>query len=305
MKLREAVHGFLLARAGNREHDLSPHTIELYRKLLRQFCEAVGDLDIEDVTDLHLAQFMAAVDARDVSGSHRDNFWKALRSFSKWAADELGIDRLGMDLKRPLVVAPEIAPYSEDQVRIILDCCDYAAPAKSFGHYRRRRATALRDRAIILLLLETGIRIGELCRLTIRDVDLDAGEIHVQPYHSSVKSKPRTIPIEKATMKVLWRFRAREREQAEWDDLFFAVTQGGMVSIFRGLRERTRIADLHAHGFRHTFAIEYLRNGGDVFTLQRLLGHTDLTMTQRYLAIAKSDIRAAHRRASPVEKWRL
>jgi len=65
------------------------------------------------------------------------------------------------------------------------------------------------------------------------------------------------------------------------------------------------VADCHPHRFRHTFAIEYLRNGGNVLALQASLGHSSLEMVRVYARVAQADLENGHRVASPVDNWRL
>ena len=83
----------------------------------------------------------------------------------------------------------------------------------------------------------------------------------------------------------------------------FGLTTTGLSRLFTQLGKSAGMSGVHAHRFRPTFAIEYIRNSGDIFSLQYILGHSDLTMCRRYLAIVKADAQNAHARASPVGNW--
>jgi integrase/recombinase XerD len=115
--------------------------------------------------------------------------------------------------------------------------------------------------------------------------------------------------VDASTSRAIWRY-LTTRPDARPDDPLFAnhlgrpspVTHFHLISR---LGERAGIPNANAHRFRHTFAINFLRNGGNAYTLQRLLGHYTMEMTKTYLALAAQDDSDSHRRASPVANWRL
>jgi len=167
-----------------------------------------------------------------------------------------------------------------------------------------QRSTGARDKAIIMLMLDTGIRVGELLRLQVGDVNIESGEIHILPFESSIKSRSRTVFVGKATRRVVWMYLS-ERDDPIPDAHLFDIRYQAIRAMLRRLGERVGVDNVRPHRFRHTFAIQYLRNGGDVFTLQRLLGHSSLEMVRHYLRLADADAEDAHRRASPVDGWGL
>jgi integrase/recombinase XerD len=158
-----------------------------------------------------------------------------------------------------------------------------------------------------MVLVDTGIRASELSGLNLRNIDIKAGHLTVM----GKGDKERQIYFSARTGQALWRY-LRTRTDTRPDDPVFLssgrrrLNRNDLAQTLNNAGKRAGIHNsVHPHRFRHTFAIQYLRNGGDVYTLQRILGHSTLEMCRRYLKLASVDLEGAHRRASPAENWRL
>ena len=150
------------------------------------------------------------------------------------------------------------------------------------------------------------MRLGELARLRLGDIDLVTGEVHIRPHRDGRKSKARTLFMGARTRQTVWRYIAKQQASTNDQSLPLIELQPQSIkTLVNRIGANAKVTDVHPHKFRHTFAITFLRNGGDVFTLQKLLGHSTLDMTKKYLDIAKTDVESAHRKASPVDNWRL
>lgn len=170
-----------------------------------------------------------------------------------------------------------------------------------------QRVNGVRDKAIVLTLLDAGLRASELCALTIEDADLSSGRILVQ--HGK-GGKGRITYLGNAARRAVWRY-LNHRGDARQDDPLFVTREDRPLNpdqlgkLFHRLGLRAGVSDLHPHRLRHSFATEFLRNGGNLLGLQRLLGHSSLVMVQRYAAIAEADLARAHETGSPADRWRL
>ena len=189
----------------------------------------------------------------------------------------------------------QVNPLSDDQLLALL-----AAARKSI-HPKR-------DEAMLLLLLDTGLRVGEMTALTIGDCDLSRRMVTVK---AGKGNKARYVPFSAEVCKALFEY-LRERKGAQPTEPLFTADRGisagehigrhGIWLLLKRMAKRAGVdpACVSAHKFRHTFAISYLRAGGGQFALMSTLGHTNMQMTGRYVKIASADVEAAHKQFSPV-----
>jgi integrase/recombinase XerD len=322
MNMSNALDGFLFTLKAD---GYSQATVDLYFYMLTTLTKFLGNCEVSEIGPSDLTRYFAYLRSdypqqkqtgrhTPLSGSTLQNHWKAIRRFFRWAEEELGLkSRPDVRLKLPPNNPKTIMPLSEDDVRALVDSAEYSREAHTNGrqNFKMKRPTAERDTALIVLLLDTGIRAGEASRLNIKDVNLETGEVYIAPYGSSQrKTKSRIIPIGKVTRRVLWRYLST-RPGAETEEPLLPTMAGRRMNnsairlLLTDLGRKAGVKNAHPHRLRHTFAVEYLRNEGDIFTLQMILGHSSLDMVRNYLQLAKSDTKNAHRRASPADRWKL
>ena len=318
MLLSAAIEGFLLT---GRSH-YSSDTIAIYKWALSRLLIFLDDKELEEVTPDDLTRFISYLrtdyipvrknkDTSPLTSRSIENVWTAIRSFFRWSHEILSIQRPDLDLKRPEYEERVIIPFTREEVDALISAClrTKVADTSKRTPFTMPRPTAARDYAMVMVLMDTGMRVSELCRLNVQDVDLDTGEVIIEPFGTGRKTHGRTVYLGNGTTKRLWMYLTNRKKIYPTDPLFLSednrrMTRNGVRQLIGKLGTRAGIAHAHPHKFRHTFAIEFLRNGGDIFTLQRLLG-TTLSVVLHYLDIAKTDVQNAHRRASPVDNWRL
>ncbi len=288
------IESFLIDR---KAAGLSSHTLKFYRQFITPFityCDANSVKLVEEVTpDVLRRYFLAFGESHNPGGVHAS--FRTLRAFFPWLVDEEIMPAVWknpmLKLKPPKVTLEPLEPIAIQDVKALIMACSSGMAIDD------------RDRAIFLVLLDTGLRAQELCDVNVQDVDLNTGAITVR-YGKG--GKTRTVFLGKKARKAL---RAYLRHRDDSESALFLSRDGERISynaLHLMLERRAKLAHLPhhptLHAFRRAFALNMLRNGADVFALQKLLGHSDLQIMRRYLAQNTQDTQLAHLRGSPVDK---
>jgi site-specific recombinase XerD len=211
-------------------------------------------------------------------------------------------------VERPRPEIRAISPFTKTEVERLFQAIEksavYARPGKKPCSHRLK--DPYRSKAILLVLLDTGMRASELCGIRFVDF-LSSNQVRV----FGKGGKERILPLSEVTVRAINEYVQEERPPVRDQRDYLFVTRSGKQLFAHDLYHRIlkigQRAGVHAnpHRFRHTFAINFLRNGGDIYALQAMLGHASLEMVKRYLAIARADVEEAHKKASPVICWNL
>jgi integrase/recombinase XerD len=302
-----AIEGFLLFKSGV---GLSARTLESYEYQLDRFSRWIGATELHQVNSGHISAFLDHLRTeyrtergKPLSSQSVRNAWIALKAFFGWASKTLDIANPTIGIPGPKAHNVESLPFTQEEIRTLLAVIMpmRARRPKSGARYLQ----ALRDRAVILLLLDTGVRAGELCALTIGDLHLKSGRLSVI---SGKGGRHRYVYIGSVTKTAIWHY-LQERNDGGNPDMPLISNTGQAMSRSWLRKHLVKIGatvgvpKCNPHRFRYTFAIQYLRNGGDAFSLKAILGHSSTKMVNHYVKMASADIELIHRRASPVDNW--
>jgi integrase/recombinase XerC/integrase/recombinase XerD len=281
-----------------RANNLSPRTIQDYRfKAGRfvQFCLYTGCHSPIDVTANHVRAFLLRLQEHNCAKSVHD-YYRVLKRFFNWMVEEDILQYSPMTkIKPPRVPETIIKPFTDSHIRGILLLCD--------EHTR----AGIRNRAIILMLLDTGIRLNELANIQLADLDLDNETVIVM----GKGNRQRMVRIGKVAQKALLQYllSRKDNHSCLWvTEEGKPLAKAGISVMFRVLKHRAGFQDvrLSAHTFRHTSGTWALLNGASERDVQLLLGHRTERMTRHYTAtITSQQVLAKHRQFSPVDRLRL
>lgn len=313
-ELSKLIEGYKLCA---RSEGISENTILLTGRAVSYFnnfltgsglptnVESIGTSEIRSFI-LHLKEvqrfqshpFIKSHD-RKLTGHTINCYLRSISAFWSWLFREGFIENNPFArTKIPKAPTKVITPFTKDQIQSLLQALDTSD------------ISGLRAYAIIFTFLDTGMRLGELIGLKKDDVDLRNKTLKV----FGKGAKERRLPIGKRLLAALWKYELHRPQPATGSIDNFFITQDGwpltknrVETIIKDLGKKAGLQGVRCspHTFRHTFCIESLRNGANLFSLQQMTGHSSLEVLRGYVALAESDIKIAHQKFSPADNLNL
>jgi site-specific recombinase XerD len=271
----------------------APATIRRYVGTVEMLIQHLpDDIAVTDVTRHHMRDWMAVLRVRGRADSSLATYFRSMQQFWRWAIEDEYIEASPMvSLKAPRVAEKQLPLLTDEDLVALLRCTE------------GRDFTARRDHAIIRVLIDTGVRRGELVGLTLDDLDLPDGRRGATAWGTllirsevSKSDRDRAVPLGNKTMRALDRYlplRAAH-PQASFTDRLFLSQRGpmhpnGCGDLVRRIGKRAGVEGLHPHRFRHTFAHQFLLEGGNEHDLMQLAGWRAPQMVARYGAAGRQE----------------
>jgi len=290
----------------------SPKTVAWVSSSVGYFSQFLGPgkLDTDVISGNDLRRFIIALQSKPRYANHPhtkpqpaklsaqsiETYCRAIRAFFGFLKREGFIeDNVMAKVKMPRVPETVIPTFSEKELERLL------------GQPDKTSNEGFRDYCLLLTFIDTGIRLSELACLKYDDIDYEQNLFRVM----GKGLRERFVPFGRRVAKVLMKYQLKCRPEPVGTDNFWLRRDGRPLlpkrieKLVRFYGKKAGLKRCYAHKLRHTSAVMYLRNGGDVFSLQKKLGHRSLLMTRHYSNLADSDVRAQHLRYGVADRLKI
>ncbi len=306
LQLDHLIEGFKLSCATEGKAIKTIDWYTCYLLKFQQFLEPNGmPTDVTQIDRGHIRAFIRYLQTearcprsdKPLSQATVQGYVRTLKAFFSWLMREEYLANNPMaGIPVPKASTKIINTFTDDQI------------AQLAQGWHSSNGNNSRNLAILLLMLDSGLRVSEVTGISLDDVDLEAGQIRIT---RAKGGNERIVPIGSVVRRALWKYINHHRSRPLTDNvtgLFLnerglPLTRNGVQQMLRRQASREGITGVRVspHSCRHTFAKNYLLNGGDIFSLQRILGHSSLASVRIYLNLFATDIKKQHQRYSPID----
>lgn len=256
----------------------SKETISYYKICLNMFMDYCGsDLDVSDLDVILFKGYQLYLsENKDIKRVSVRTYSRAVRVFYRYLYFEDIIDININKLKLIKADKEVIMPLTDIEVKQLLNSFE---PLTFLGE---------RDKLMCMLMLDCGLRRGEVVKLKLSDIDKSKRTMII----NGKGSKQRIVPFGKTVKNQLMRYLALRTEKPCYSDSLFLtierepITSNAIKMLFQRLKSSSGISRLYPHLLRHTFATNYILQGGNLEVLRVLLGHSSISITQIYIHLA-------------------
>lgn len=295
--LSSLIHSFLVERraSGFTAKTVAWHEASL--TLFRLWVEETGNpTDPTRWTPTLLREYIIHLQSRTsktgtpLSPSSVTSYTSSTLAFVRWLFHEEFIDKdIAAKVRKPRAPQEQKQPYSDADLKRLLEAA-------------KQSKQGLRDYAMLCVLLDCGLRAAELTNLRTGDCLSDQNLLLVR---FGKGGKDRAVPYSYETGKAIRRYLLRGRRASDSDYLFLSEKGGrlmpnSLLQLIGRVAGSAGVDGANVHRFRRSFAVGFIRNGGDSLILQRLMGHSTLQMVNTYVALANEDLLRSHHTASPL-----
>lgn len=293
MTLDEAFEEYILEKKALNLAEKSISNYELIYFVFRRDMEVTEYVYCDDIDNKVIQRWITKLKRR-IKVESINSYLTGMRAFLYWCMDEeRGYIKRKFKIQKLRKQEAPPKHYTEEEVALMLE-----KPAKTatFGEWR--------SWAIVNFILGTGARAGTVCKVKIQDIDFINKEIC---YEHTKNNKALVIPLSPTLETALKEYIRMWRRKAPVNNLLFptisntAFTSKELWYSTRRYFQKRGIEKTSVHGLRHTFAIGWVRNNGNVFVLQKILGHQTLEMTRKYVKLYGNDIKSDFELYSPLD----